>query len=292
MGEMPGRSRLCALCQQLYGSGLRDHVAASDVLRARRMLLDRRASDNSAVRNGLEAFLDELSGPDRDCHQKRSLSVCLFCLQFLPPMYQEDKLVDDMRHQALALGSLGLGVAPHRRKASNLVIQHHPQQPTRPRQSSAASSATRPQFTYRLLTNEMTRVLHVDANAVHKSSDEDASGTMDLGAMQDLRRQERRQSMQIFTTNRVEREKRLASARRRKTLRDEEQALSSDLSLPTSEKRNIIREIDRAMSLYDGVSLRSPEPVTDVDPASAQIVRSKTGRHYKTELRLLPRIHK
>ncbi|TMW59633.1 hypothetical protein Poli38472_004702 [Pythium oligandrum] len=103
MQSSPRRSRVCALCLQSYGSGLRDHVAASDVLRARRMLTDRHAAGDPALQRGMDMFLDELTDkrPSDANKQSTRLTVCAFCTQFLPPVYQEDKLVDDLRYQIL-----------------------------------------------------------------------------------------------------------------------------------------------------------------------------------------------
>lgn len=184
-------SRLCSLCQQRYGSGLRDNVAASvssqhvhtrlawlfgkrfshstlalsqDILRARRMLIERGAAANDAeIRQGIELFLDGLTKQrELEGNQHLPLDVCAFCvqvivilnegwvpnaylltkcvnasqlpMQFLPSAYQEDKRIDDFRSQVLlgsASGASRSGAPPPHGQ------QQHQQQ------SAGASSAKR-----------------------------------------------------------------------------------------------------------------------------------------------------
>ncbi|GAB9467519.1 hypothetical protein Gpo141_00004860 [Globisporangium polare] len=355
----PSACRLCSLCQQRYGSGLRDNVAASDILRARRMLIERGAAANDAeIRQGIELFLDGLTKQrELEGNQHLPLDVCAFCVQFLPSAYQEDKRIDDFRSQVLlgsASGASRSGAPPphgqqqHQQQSagassakraygSSLVIQHQfvkpapPPQPQRPKSSSgapspsasealsspssdtssssASSSTTRtpapsspsapPKPSYRLLTNDITRVLRIES----------PRGALSIGGsnnllvsevMQNLQSQEKQQTAAILRSTRAKQGTRL----RQRLHCVKMQAASASNNKPENIV-HAIRASGAADSLYTGVVVsssssqsmgnggkdrqRPPRPsVTSLEASQSQIKTQRNGRHLKTELLFPP----
>jgi hypothetical protein len=216
-------------------------------------------------------------------------------------MYQEDKLIDDLRHHVLSAGvTHSHPTVTTRRKPSNLVIQHH--LPKTPRSSSAAASMPQPPSqkpqTYRLLTDEITRVLQLDASTVRNSL-AGQSNLMAGDAIKDLRDQERKQSTDILAARRAVCEARLKVAQRNRHFRGDDQSLSSDIHLQQTGKQNLVRTItqssaaDGVASLYTGVvvhppSTRQADHFAAKSASHATVVRSKHGRHFKTELKFPP----
>ncbi|KAE8997184.1 hypothetical protein PR001_g19652 [Phytophthora rubi] len=201
------RSRRCALCQQFYNSGFRDNVPSGELLRARRMLMDRSTEDDDPtsrmIRKGFDQFLADLAREREalDISQRTMpLDVCAFCVQFLPSSYntsgdgeEEQRVLSPTSYAVraappseLMAGRCSTGGQMH----SSLVIQH--QFPTKstasaalgksPRAARMAARAHQPRScsrpapsaspTYRLLSTDATRVLRIEspAAALHSMS--------------------------------------------------------------------------------------------------------------------------
>lgn len=230
--------------------------------------------------------------------------------QFLPSEYHEDRLADDSRpnvfhshHPHAGRSQHSAGAASRRSRASSLVIQHQftktlagpsargPVATAPPGSSSSPTHSTelpsppvpvRP--SYRLLTNDVTRVLRIESprdGALAAGGAAEGSKLMANEVMRNLRLQEKQQTAAIFSAARAKQE----DALRRRMAQHEASEASS-----AHRKTNIVHAIrarGAADSLYTGIVLASHTgaPATAKKPQAEFRVRThKTGRHFKTEL--------
>ncbi|KAG7380298.1 hypothetical protein PHYPSEUDO_007548 [Phytophthora pseudosyringae] len=338
----PARSRRCALCQRFYGSGFLDNVPAGELLRARRMLMERSTEDDEPtsrlIREGFDQFLADLTREREalDISQRHMpLDVCVFCVQLLPSSYNLSGDTEDQQRAQTPTNYTVRAAPPSSRVVdrcssegqmrSSLVIQHQfprktatpsslgksprtmrmvarihrPRSYSRPAPSVPESPRTSP--TYRLLSNDATRVLRIESPTAALDSMGDQhrrllTATDDV--MGNLRVQEKQQGAAIL---RAESSKREAHYRQRTSTaklaqqhaRERAECMvSGSVDTGSPQHQNIIGALIRgAGTLYTGVVVAQlennppiPAPRTSVAAKGSKIVTKKHGRHFKTEL--------
>ncbi|KAG3004072.1 hypothetical protein PC121_g18930 [Phytophthora cactorum] len=315
------RSRRCALCQQFYGSGLVDNVSAGELLRARRMLMERSTEDagptSRLIRKGFDHFLADLTREWEALGQRTiPLDVCVFCAQFLPSSYtmggdpEEEQCIQSPTNYSVRVATPSSRVATccssRSQMSSSLVIQHQFPPRTagrihRPRSCSQpgpnASVSPRPTPTYRLLSNDVTRVLRIESPAAalnsmgHQYNQHRRLLTANDDVMRNLREREKQQTAAIL---RAESSRREAYNRQRTSIakqnaRGGSKCMTAGSIDPESPPhQNIIDALTHgAGTLYTGVVVAypsAPAPRTSVTAKGSKIVTKKHGRHLKTEL--------
>jgi hypothetical protein len=313
------------------------------LLRARRMLMERSTDDDGptsrSIREGFDQFLADLTHEREalDLSQRNMpLDVCGFCVQFLPSSYN---LSSDAEEEMNAPHSAGYTratpsaprVSPRCSSGgqlrSSLVIQHQlPSKVTAPaalgkspRTARMAARLHRPRSctpaakdappprqlspTYRLLSNDATRVLRIESPAAvfHSlSMGQDSNQHRLLAApdcMGNLRAQEQQQTATILRAETRKREshyqqRAFTTKLAQKTARERAECMTGSVNAESPKHQNIIDALLKgAGSLYTGVLVAQqehqppvPVPRKSLNAGGSKVVTKKHGRHFKTEL--------
>lgn len=261
------------------------------------------------------------------------LDVCAFCVQFLPSSYningdaEEDAravhtagYAGPVRPPSSSISHLATRCRSGGQMRSSLVIQHQlltkvttssalgksPRTAARlhrPRSGVPAaniSTSPRPAPTYRLLSNDATRVLRIESPAavLHSMAvGQDSNPLTATDVMGSLQAQEQQQNSAILRAESSKREasyqqRALATKNAQKVARERAERMTGTANPDSPQHRNIIDALIKgAGTLYTGVAVAQPgnNPLAATSKArlvadNSKIVTKKHGRHFKTEL--------
>ncbi|EEY55331.1 uncharacterized protein PITG_09269 [Phytophthora infestans T30-4] len=231
------------------------------------------------IREGFDHFLADLTR-ERDALGQRTmpLDVCVFCVQFLPSSYpisgdsEEEQSTHSTTNYCVRATTHSSRIAARcssgGQTSSSLVIQHQfpPRTARAIRRRSCSPNASvspRPTPTYRLLSNDATRVLRIELPAAALNS---------IGHRYD-------QHHRLLTGNDD-----------RNTHGRSECMTAGSVNPEAPPHQNIIDSlIHGAGTLYTGVIMAKqeynplvPAPRPSVTAKGSKIVTKKHGRHFKT----------
>ncbi|KAF4149120.1 hypothetical protein GN958_ATG01661 [Phytophthora infestans] len=260
------------------------------------------------IREGFDHFLADLTR-ERDALGQRTmpLDVCVFCVQFLPSSYpisgdsEEEQSTHSTTNYCVRATTHSSRIAARcssgGQTSSSLVIQHQfpPRTARAIRRRSCSPNASvspRPTPTYRLLSNDATRVLRIELPAAalnsigHRYDQHHRLLTGNDDVMRSLQAREKQQAAIFFSAKNRQR----VSTAKRNTHGRSECMTAGSVNPEAPPHQNIIDSlIHGAGTLYTGVIMAKqeynplvPAPRPSVTAKGSKIVTKKHGRHFKT----------